>query len=99
MDPYADLRLQPHSPCIDAGDATVLPQDAADLDGDGDGAEALPLSAGGEPRLSDDACTADSGAPEGAMCVDIGAFEFQGNSPCRPPTSTRPARSASPTSS
>ncbi|MFO0829560.1 MAG: right-handed parallel beta-helix repeat-containing protein [Phycisphaerales bacterium] len=38
-----DLRLQPSSPCVNSGNAGLLPPDTADLDGDGDVLEPLPL--------------------------------------------------------
>lgn len=57
-----DLRLKPNSPCIDAGDAAALPADGADLDGDGDTTEPIPLDLGGNARVVSDA-------------VDMGAYE------------------------
>ena len=52
------------SPALDAGDNTLLPMDTADLDGDGDGTETLPMDQRGEARISN-------------TTVDIGAFELQ----------------------
>ncbi|MDX1419080.1 MAG: choice-of-anchor Q domain-containing protein [Rubricoccaceae bacterium] len=66
-DDYGDLRLQPASPALDAGDATHLPADLADLDGDGDTAEAIPLDLDGGPRVQGGAL--DLGAYEGATVV------------------------------
>jgi hypothetical protein len=57
-----DLRLLPLSPCMDAGERSALPADAADVDGDGDRDEALPLDLAGNPRVSGGA-------------VDMGAYE------------------------
>lgn len=62
-----DLRLQPGSPALDAGDAAHLPADAADLDGDGDTAEPVPLDLAGEMRVQ--AGALDLGAYEGAAAV------------------------------
>jgi hypothetical protein len=63
-----DLRLQPGSPCIDAGDNTAVPAGTTtDLDG--------------EPRFVDDPNTTDSGNG-GPPVVDMGAYEFQGGSTC-----------------
>ena len=58
-----DLRLQPGSPCIDAGDNTAVPKDiTTDLDGN--------------PRFVDDPDTPDSGVGDPPI-VDMGAYEFQ----------------------
>lgn len=75
-----DLRPGPGSPCLDAGDNAAVPADAADLDGDGDTAEPVPVDFDGDPRFIDDPDTVDSGngAPP---VVDIGAFEFQTGCP------------------
>jgi hypothetical protein len=59
-----DHRLGASSPCIDTGDDAALPADAADLDGDGDTAEPLPLDLDGNPRVS-------------GSYVDMGAYEVQ----------------------
>jgi hypothetical protein len=59
----ADFRLQPGSPCIDAGDNTAVPEDVTtDLDGN--------------PRFVDDPGTADTGYGEPPI-VDRGAYESQ----------------------
>ena len=60
-----DLSLLPDSPALDAGDADLLPSDAADLDRDGDTDEPLPLDRIGSPRTV------------GAE-TDLGAFERGG---------------------
>lgn len=70
-----DFRLAAGSPCIDAGDNSLVPADALDLDGDGDTNEPLPVDFDGRPRLLDDPFTPDSGVGSPPI-VDIGAFEF-----------------------
>ncbi len=63
-----DFRLQPGSPCIDAGDNTAVPKGTTtDLDGN--------------PRFIDDPDTPDTGFGNPPI-VDMGAYEFQGASPC-----------------
>ncbi len=64
-----DFRIQPCSPCTDAGDNTVLPPDAADLDRDGDALETLPVDLFGRARVAD-----SDGA--GTATVDMGAVEY-----------------------
>ncbi|MHC4252460.1 MAG: choice-of-anchor Q domain-containing protein [Planctomycetota bacterium] len=59
-----NLRLGASSPCIDAGDDSALPADAADLDDDGNTTEPLPLDLDGNPRVS-------------GSYVDMGAYEVQ----------------------
>ncbi len=74
-----DLMPLPGSPCIDAGNNTAVPADAADLDGDEDTAERTPLDAAGGERFIDDACVVDTGIADPPLypdVVDIGAFEF-----------------------
>lgn len=66
-DDYGDLRLQVGSPALDAGDAAHLPADAADLDGDGDTTEPLPLDLDGEARIVGTGI--DLGAYEGGVAV------------------------------
>ncbi len=62
--PGGNLRLSIASPAVDAGDNTVVPADAFDLDGDGDTAEPLPYDLDGGPRISNGV-------------VDMGAYEAQ----------------------
>jgi hypothetical protein len=61
-----------------------VPADTADLDGDGDTTEPLPLDLGGYPRFLDDSATPDCpwapstcGTPP---IVDMGAYEFAADS-------------------
>ncbi|HLA64809.1 MAG TPA: hypothetical protein VK610_10310 [Rhodothermales bacterium] len=61
-DDALNLRLRPGSPGIDAGLAAFMPPDDADLDGDGNVTEPLPLDLDGVPRL------------QGAA-VDFGPYE------------------------
>jgi hypothetical protein len=58
-----NLRLQPGSPCIDAGDNTAVPQGATDLDG--------------TPRILDDPTVPDTGIGD-CPIVDMGAYEQPG---------------------
>jgi len=71
-----NLRLQAGSPALDAGDNTQLPADAADSNGNGNTAEALPWEFEGDVR------TLDNPAPDSgngtAPIVDIGADERTG---------------------
>lgn len=69
-----DLRLAAGSPCIDAGSNEGAGIDFADVDGDGDTLEPVPLDLAGEARFEDDPNTPDTG--EGtAPLVDMGPFE------------------------
>ena len=72
-----DLRVQPDSPCIDAGNNWGPEVDVADLDADGDTAELTPLDIDGNPRFADAATIAGIGCGIPAT-VDMGAYEFQG---------------------
>ncbi|MFQ5493746.1 MAG: right-handed parallel beta-helix repeat-containing protein [Phycisphaerae bacterium] len=86
-DNHGDLRLSFGSPCIDAGDNTAVPLDTADLDGDGNTTERIPLDLDGNPRFVDDPSTEpDTGIPDPPdylEVVDMGAFEFE-PTPCIP---------------
>ncbi len=77
-----NLRLSAGSPCIDAGDNAAIPADSADVDGDGDTLEPMPLDLDGLARFANDPATADSGVLDPAhLClpvVEMGAHEFQG---------------------
>lgn len=71
----SNVRLSPGSPCVDAGHNWGVPQDSADLDGDGNTRELTPLDLDGLPRFVDDpGFGADSGCGEPAI-VDMGAYE------------------------
>ncbi len=74
-----DFRLAESSPGIDAGRRANVPFDDLDLDGDGDTAEQVDLDLGAEPRFHDDPGIVPNNASEPP--VDMGAFEFQGESP------------------
>jgi parallel beta-helix repeat protein len=74
-DDYGDLRLPAGSPCIDAGRNADVPADAADLDGDGNTTEPLPLDLAGKARLAEDPGTVDTGSGTPPI-VDIGAYEY-----------------------
>jgi len=67
-----DLRLSAGSPAIDSGDSSAVPIDSADLDGDLDTAEPIPLDLDGGPRFIDDLLTTNTGIG----IVDMGAYEF-----------------------
>jgi len=57
------VELDSNSPCIDSGNDAMLPNDALDLDGDGDTLELLPIDFLSNLRL-------------GGMQVDMGAIEY-----------------------
>jgi predicted outer membrane repeat protein len=59
-----DYVLTPESPCIDAGDSTVVPAETT-------------LDLAGEPRIVDDPSRPDTGISGPAGVVDIGPYEFQ----------------------
>jgi Right handed beta helix region len=69
-----DLRIQRNSPCQETGDNIAVPQDAGDLDGDGNVFEPTPLDFAGEPRFR---CDLGRGARATTLRVDVGAHEFQ----------------------
>jgi len=72
-----NLRLQDTSPAIDSGNNTVfwIPVDEADLDGDGNRTETIPIDFDGAPRYFD-APPANTGTGTPPI-VDMGAFENQ----------------------
>lgn len=81
-----DYRLAAGSPCIDAGHSqTLLPSgiggimkilcDEADLDGDGDTMELIPVDLDGLLRCFDDPATPDTGCAAGPI-IDMGACEY-----------------------
>jgi len=63
-----DLRLMQDSPAIDMGDNNSLPDDALDLDGDGDRGERVPIDLSANVRVFD--------GGGGMAVVDLGAYEF-----------------------
>jgi len=63
------LMLEPASPCIETGNNSAVPADAADLDGDGNITEPTPLDIIGRPRFADGDC-------DKTATVDMGAYEF-----------------------
>jgi predicted outer membrane repeat protein len=71
-----DYHLQPGSPCIDAGHNWGVPLDAADIDGDADALELVPLDRDGSPRFNADPADLDPGCGV-PVVVDMGAHELQ----------------------
>lgn len=70
-----EFHLLPGSPCIDRGDNNQIGSDFADVNGNGNIIEPLPLDLDGAPRRTDDPATPDQGAGA-APIVDLGAYEF-----------------------
>ena len=81
-----NVRLLAASPVIDNGNAAVVPQDVADLDGDGDSSEPTPLDLAGESRIA--GANVDPGAYEviGEVVTPCqpGTFSMTGEEPCDP---------------
>jgi hypothetical protein len=73
-DLHVDMRLRPASPCIDAANNAAIEPDAADVDGDGNLAESIPLDYFGNARFVNDVFVTDTGAGT-APLADIGAVE------------------------
>jgi len=71
--PAGNFRLGAGSPCADAGNNALVPPDEADLDGDGDLTEPLPLDLDLTPRFTDDPVP-DTGVGPPPV-VDMGAYE------------------------
>jgi hypothetical protein len=69
-----NFRLQPGSPCIDAGDNANVPADTPDLDGDGNVTEPIPFDLAGNPRFLDDPLVSNTGLGTPPI-VDMGAYE------------------------
>lgn len=68
-----DYRLVPSSPAIDAGLVWLVPNDDADLDDDGDRAEAIPHDLDDGARV----VTVSASAGDCGLAVDMGAYEVQ----------------------
>jgi hypothetical protein len=62
------------SPCIDAGDWTLLPPDTVDFDADGNTTEDIPFDIVGNARRKNDPAAPDVGAGPRPV-LDIGAYE------------------------
>jgi hypothetical protein len=75
-----DLRSTGCMAGIDFGDATLLPPDRLDLDGDGDLAEPIPFDLLGRPRFVDDPGSPDDGVGS-FIALDLGAYEHQTTDP------------------
>lgn len=74
------LDLLASSPCLDAGDDTLVSLDISDVDADGDTAERIPLDLAGTPRFLDASTVADTGVsdpPDYTAIVDLGAYELR----------------------
>ncbi len=70
------LRLYAGSPAVDAGDNNALPADAADLDGDGDTSERLPVDLAGAARVENG--TVNAGAYEAAASIPLAIIDGSG---------------------
>jgi hypothetical protein len=70
----ADYRLAAGSPCNDAGNNLALQPDYADIDGDGNTTEPVPLDLDLTIRVADDPLAPDVGNGT-APFVDLGAYE------------------------
>lgn len=73
----ADFSLDRSSPCVDRGDNTALPADAADTDDDADTSEPLPVDFAGAFRRAQ--VFLDRSGVGTVPFVDMGAFEFIGD--------------------
>jgi hypothetical protein len=71
-----DYHLSLASPCIDAGDSTVVPYDRPDIDGDGNLLEPVPLDRDLLPRFVEIPAVPNTGNG-GPPFIDIGCFERQ----------------------
>ncbi len=83
-----DLGLLPRSPCIDAGDNTVVPPEMDDFDDSGNEDDPIHINVVGIDRFYDDPCTLDVGNPDPLRpdlgIVDMGVLEYQGGPPGDP---------------
>ncbi|MBN1506207.1 MAG: hypothetical protein JW955_05150 [Sedimentisphaerales bacterium] len=74
------LDLLASSPCVDAGDDTLVSLDISDMDADGDTAERVPLDLAGNPRFLNGLTVASMGVsdpPDYTAIVDLGAYELR----------------------
>jgi trimeric autotransporter adhesin len=71
-----NVALRGDSPCIDRGNTVLLPPDDADVDGDGNVAELIPLDMARRTRRIDDPLVTLTGAGVSPF-PDIGAFEYE----------------------
>ena len=81
-----DFRSTSCSEGIDQGDQNLLPADRADIDGDGDITEPIPLDILGRPRVIDVPSVPNApDVPGRDSAIDRGPFEFEGlDVPCLP---------------
>jgi predicted outer membrane repeat protein len=71
-----NCRVQQGSPCIDAADASKVPDDIGDIDDDGNTFEAIPVDQDGGPRRVEILSIANTGMG-GLPPIDRGCYEFQ----------------------
>lgn len=88
-----DYHLTEGSPCIDAGSNDALPSDAADIDGDEDIAEPIPLDYFADERRQDVPGVPDTGQGA-APIVDIGIHEYSDTEVAVPSTPGTPEEAA-----
>jgi hypothetical protein len=69
-------RLQPSSPCLDAGDTNAIALDFGDIDGDANTAEPVPFDLNLKPRRKDLPYAPDVGIGAPPL-VDLGCYERQ----------------------
>ncbi len=75
-----DCHLTQGSTSIDYADATLLPNDTGDVDGNGNFSESLPIDLDGNPRRVEILTSANTGV--GTPPLDRGCYEFQLSSWC-----------------
>ena len=78
-----DFSLTSESPCIDQGSSNIVPQDSADLDMDGNTTEPIPFDLAGLNRFQDSPLVPDTGISGNTSTpvIDMGAYEYQQNTP------------------